>query len=323
MKCMRMTIVAAITAMMLCRTSYAVDLKVYESTDKGFQPTGETLTLSEDPSGNYYSINDIKGITDCSITEGFSTMYFHGSYYNRIYDVPVINITIGDNTYEINSNITVNDGRVTHYDNDLMVTYDGETYVSKDVINNLIPNMIITDASASYLSDNTDYTKFLDKGNLNTEKKNYVTQALWVMFNTYKDGYDIILNNVTKLTEQSYTTMVRESGLKNVTAYIWFGYYTVYIDKDKILEFNPERLGALLLHEATHIQVYKDHHDMTEIPTVYNECMSLKVMKDVGYKDTTYDLEMVMLNYTYCGGSYLKGVNAFQSYIDAEEGIQE
>lgn len=306
---MKRTLTTIIIIMMLSITAYAVEdntmsANLYISTDHGFELIDQTADISviENKDTILYSLTDLVEVTntDETIDTKISEKYFRGSYDNRSYDVISIFITIGDNEIEY----------------PCYTEYNDEIYVDSEFIVDYITDAVITSNSINILTAVEEYPKFIQ--NTADEYQNRFLQATFLMYVTFDEGYNVIMNNTKKIKVVSANEIARSTGYSGCTASALYNYTAILWDKGQIDDLPIWDIAALLVHESKHFERYHTG-DRGETETVLIQGKAMYTLTQVGYYDLTDAIYNLTDNLSSINKIYNKGIDKLNSWIDAQE----
>lgn len=272
----------------------------------------------------YYSLNDtIKALegTSTETTDGFSKKVFYGSCDAPRYEVPATFATTVRGTYEFVADryiwsegghcLTDVDGDARPY----LVT-DGEIYVAGAPLSAITRRTFANaDGSLNILMGDSTPTFIAKSSSLSDEEKQSLTDSLWLLYNTYSDGYDIVTSYVKGVQSASDSYMDNTAGTNALACAPYRG-NTVMWRKDKILQHTVEYNAGVLLHEATHFQQFT-HGDTSEDQTVLNQGKAYYYIQKAGYRLTC--LDTMLKSHAQASDPYHNGTMLLQQWMAAQE----
>lgn len=273
--------------------------EVYNSSKNRFELSTEVqVSVIEDEGVMMYSITDIVNvISNASMEETYSSIFFTGSYLNPVYNVMNLFITTENESIEIsNSNYTV---------------YNDEIYMTKEDINENIASVVITNDAISIL-DNTDKTPSIFKL-LKDDERSMFVNALFALYNTYYEGYNVVMKYASTIKPVTSRKLAQSTGISGCTAAALYNYSYIYWDKNSILGENLPSLAALLVHESKHMQQYRIG-DRSETETVLIQGKTMYYMNECGYMTDDDSVKNIIELYTNMPKCYQKGVKALESW---------
>lgn len=323
-----MTIVATMSFASAAETQ-TYSIPAYHTTANGFVQEEENVVIGyiNVDNTNLYSLSDILEVIDSdnyTVTSGYSERFFRGSYYDRIYNVDNLVITDGTDKIELlNKKYILNDGSTQYVD---YITYDiidNEIYVSDVVIKSMFDNnFVYTNNGVTCLTNTDEDFHFFKKNHgFTDEQKDNITSALFVLFNTYTDGYNSVMTNVGNLRGVTQSYLDYQTGVPGCSAGAMYHTSNIILVKDVATTNDLFDIAALLTHEAQHLYRFQKY-DYSETYSVLEQIKCLYYMDDCGYMDTDEIIDSLLnIVYPSLSSSYNCGINKANAWLNEQASI--
>lgn len=298
-------------------TMATVAVEIFETEENGFEMVNESsVSVVETQQGTMYSLVELAALAGLDVTmdTGVSTVFFSGTYLNRKYDIPCVRLNIGEKSYEITKQSVFDGSRITSI---TWTQTETDMYFTAASMYEFFPNVFVTDdGTVRVLKATETYPKFVQRSSMmNQEEKNRVTMAMWMLYNTYSEGYEIVMKYAPKITPatQRKVNQMCSRNIGNAIAVAMYNGSTIYWVEDRLENMSMVLLAAILCHEATHFAQYKQG-DYGERQTVLNEGKALYYMGQSGYEAANAEVEKLLASYTDSRNIYTVGGNAFRAW---------
>lgn len=154
-------------------------------------------------------------------------------------------------------------------DASFVINNDGALYLSKEALFFIFRNVWVNEDETLSILKNGVYPKNVRGSALTEEQRKDVTNAQWLLFNAYPQGFDIVAKNVRAFAVVNEEKAIERTNQTGVLGFATPGKATVYL-VDRCFKMDETTLAAIIVHEATHYQQYK-MGDYSENQTVLEE----------------------------------------------------
>lgn len=299
---------------------------LFEVKGNGFQTVGnakeQTVTTLNKGGSILYSLNDtakILGEEAPGIADGVSSIMFHGSATAPIYDVPTAYVTTSRGTFQCGADYIFGE------DNSTVMVPGGSNYLEKDgdiflsgvALSRMTRRTFADEDGTLKVLVGDSYPDFLRQSRtLSVEEKQTLTDSLWLVYNTFDEGYDIVTTYVNSVENASDSYMDRTTGNARSLACAPYDQHTVQWRKGKILAHSVEINAATLVHEGTHFKQYKNG-DYSEDQTTLYEGMTHYYIQQAGFPGTY--LNTLLKAHGEVTDPYHNGVTLLQQWVSDQD----
>lgn len=275
---------------------------IYSVNSSGqFARTGYTdIRTIEKDGKTYYDLADVAGAigNETTVEQGFSETYFHitdGDYYTgtKVYDVAVTYIRTADGmTYDIyNSHVEIpHDGSITSYTLSDCFVADGDVYLDGPSLRTIYCDAIEVDGGLRILAPDSAVPSLTTNSfPADSEQSGILTSSLWLLYNAWEDGYNIVMSNARSVKAVSQDYLTGRTGSTYTKGYADEGSnHTVFVLSDLLVRDTTvskasqvETFAPLLVHESTHYQQFAKG-DFSEDITVLNQAKACWYINQLG-----------------------------------------